>query len=144
MAVLQQLGLNSSVIIQFAIFVLTLFVLSQVAFGPYLKAQQERELRTKGGEDLASELLKKSDELKATYENKARQVNGEIKTIFDEYRDQANKESGDLVAKARIESQKLVEEARRQVALEISEATAKLKNEVSSVSNAITKKLVAK
>ncbi len=105
MAVLQQLGLNSTVTIQFFIFVATLIVLSQIAYGPYAKAHEEREHRTKGGEDLAQELLKQSLDLKSQYESKAKQVNGEIKTIFDQYRDQANREYSEMISKARIESQ---------------------------------------
>jgi F-type H+-transporting ATPase subunit b len=144
MAILEQLGINQTVFIQFFIFLVAFFTLSQVVFKPYLQAFEERERRTKGGEDLAQELLQQSVDLKRQYEQKARQVNGEIKTVYDSYRDQATKEYNEIVARARAESQKLIEEARAKVGVEILEATKKLREEAPAVASAITQKLLAK
>lgn len=144
MAILEQLGINSTAIIQFFFFVITLFVLAQVALVPYAKAFEQREHRTKGGEGLAQEILKQAQDLRAQYESKARQVSGDIKTIFDSYRGEASKEYELIVAQARAESQKLIEENRSKVNVEINEASKKLKDEVPQIAQAITQKLLAK
>jgi len=67
-----------------------------------------------------------------------------VKTIFDQYRDEANKEYEKLVSVSRGESQKLVEAARQKVSLEIGDATAKIKADVPVVAQEMTRRLLAK
>jgi F-type H+-transporting ATPase subunit b len=143
MAILDQLGLNQSFFIQFIVFTISYLALSRLVFAPYSEALTQRELRTKGGEDLALELHQRANELRSLYETKARLVSGDVKTIFDDYRTQANKEYESIVSKARAESQKLIEAARQKVNLEMGEARSKIKADVSVVAQEITRKLLA-
>lgn len=142
--ILQQLHLNGTFFIQFAIFALAYLVLTRVLFQPYAKALDERENRTKGGEDLAVELHGKADQLRQQYEAKARLVSGNVKTIFDDYRTEANHEFGLIVSKARAESQKVIESARSKVSVEISAAQQQLTSEIQLVMQEISRKLLAK
>ncbi len=144
MEILDQLHLNGTFFIQFVIFAFSYFALSNLVFKPYSAALEARENRTKGGEDLAFELQKKAEELRQQYEVKARQVSGNVKTIFDEYRLDANKEFESIVSAARKESQALVEAARQKVSVEIGDAKAKLQAEVPAVAQEISKKLLSK
>jgi F-type H+-transporting ATPase subunit b len=144
MAILDQLGLNQSFFIQFVVFTVAYLALSRLVFAPYSAALAQRELRTKGGEDLAVEIQKKSDELRLQYETKARQVSGSVKDIFDKYRDEANKEYERIVSASRIESQKLIDAARQKVGVEIGDAKAKLKADVPVVAQEMTRRLLAK
>ena len=142
--ILKQLHLNHTFFIQFAIFAGAYTVLSRVLFQPYSKALEDREKRTKGGEELAVEIQKRAEDLRQQYETRARSVSGSVKTIFDDYRVEANRQFGDIVAKARAESQKLIEAARGKVGVEITEAQKQLKSEVSLVAQEISRKLLAK
>ena len=144
MAVLEQLGINQTVLLQFCIFVFSLIALSQLAFAPYYRAHEERERRTRGGEDLAQEILKQATDLKAQFETRARQVSGDIRTIFDSYREGGSKEYEAILAQARADSQRLVDEARGRVTVEVAEAAKRLKEEIPQVAQAITQKLIAK
>jgi len=144
MAILDQLGLNQSFFAQFVVFTVAYVALSRLVFAPYSDALSQRELRTKGGEDLAIETQKKSEELRLQYEAKARQVSGNVKVIFDQYREEANKEYEKLVSASRTESQKLVEAARQKVGLEIGDATAKIKADVPVIAQEMTRRLLAK
>lgn len=144
MAILQQLELNNSFFVQLIIFTIAYLALSRLIFSPYAKALEQREQRTKGGEDLAVEIHKKAEDLRAQYESRARQVNGNVKTIFDEYRLEANKECEHILSQARIESQKLIEAARQRVSLEIGEAQAKIKAEAPIIAQEMTHRLLAK
>ena len=92
MAVLHQLELNQSFFIQLIVFTIEYIALSRFVFAPYTKAFNQREERTKGGEDLALEIHKNAVELRAQYDSKASQVSGNVKTIFDDYRLEATKE----------------------------------------------------
>ncbi|MEZ0390803.1 MAG: ATP synthase F0 subunit B [Pseudobdellovibrionaceae bacterium] len=144
MAILEQLGLNSSFFFQFVIFAFAYIVLSRLVFTPYSQALEQREQRTTGGEDLAVEISKQADQLQNQYEAKAREVSGSVKTIFDEYRQGASKEYEKIVSKARSESQKLVEEARQKVTVEMSAAAAKIKAEAPIIAQEMTQRLLAK
>lgn len=144
MAILDQLGLNQSLFVQFVVFTVAYLALSRLVFAPYSAALAEREMRTKGGEDLAVEIHKKSEELRAQYETKARQVSGNVKSIFDQYRDEANKEYEKIVSASRSEAHKLVETARQKVSSEIGDAKAKIKADIPVVAQEMTRRLLAK
>jgi F-type H+-transporting ATPase subunit b len=142
MAILDQLGLNQSILFQFIIFCVAYFSLTRLIFGPYAEALQKREQKTKGSEDLALEIHKKADELRARYETKAREISSSVKTVFDEYRNEANKEYEQIISRARAESAKMIESTRSRVNLEINDAQARIKAEVPVVAQEITRKLL--
>lgn len=144
MAILTQLGINQTAFIQFFIFAIAFFSLSLVVFKPYADALHKREEKTKGGEEVAEQMLKQSAELKTQFETKARQVTGEINTIYEAHREQAMKEYNRIVTEARGESQQLVEDTKKQVTLQIAEATSKLKEEIPNIAGLITQRLINK
>lgn len=144
MAIITQLGLNDSFFYQFIIFCIAYLALSRWAFTPYNLALAQREQKTVGGEELAVELAKETQDLKTKYEVKARQVSGEVKAIFDEHRTAAQKEQERIVLEARSETNKTIETVRKKVETEISQAKTQLKAEVSQISQEMIRKLLAK
>ncbi len=144
MAVLQALGINFTFFFQFIIASFGFFALSSLVFKPYSDALLEREKRTKGGEDEAAALLKQSMELRALYEQKAREVNGEIKAIFDSYRTDSTREYESTVSKAREEAQKVMNQSRAFVESEIAKATTRMKEEIPLLAQAISSRLLSK
>jgi len=83
MELLQSLGINSTIIVQFIIFVIAYFILTRLIFMPYFKAYMERYNRTVGSEDDASKLIQETIELESEYEENAKALNVKIKKIFD-------------------------------------------------------------
>lgn len=144
MAILQALEINSTLFLQFILAAGCFMALSSLVFAPYAQALWERERRTRGGEADAIELTKQAADIRSRYEMRAREMNSEVKTIFDSYRDESNKEYESIVSKARAESQKLIEENRKRVSAEISEASKRLKDEVPMVAQAILTRLLRK
>lgn len=144
MTILEQLGINHTLFYQFLIFVFTFPMLAIFVFSPYLKLAEEREKRTKGGEEAALETKKKTLELGQQYESKARAVSSEIKTIFDDYREQANVEYQSIVTKARAESQKMIDATRARVSAEVESAGRRLSDEIPSLVNAIIQKMLTR
>ncbi|UOF00409.1 ATP synthase F0 subunit B [Bdellovibrio reynosensis] len=142
MDIFGQLGINTTAAFQFVLFAIALIFLSKVVFAPYAHALEERQNRTKGGEDLALEYQNKSIELTSKYEAGARQLNAEIKTIVDGAKSAANKDYELLVSKARAEAEKLVHDNRTQITTSVQAATAELKTQVPNVAMSITKKLL--
>ena len=144
MAILDQLGINHTLFYQLAIFVFTFPLLAIFVFKPYSDLVEQREKKTKGGEEAAVDIKKKTSDLTANYEAKARKVSSDIKTIFDDYREQANVEYQQLVSKAREESQKIIEATRARVSVDIQEATRKMTSEVPAIASAIKQKMLSR
>ena len=144
MDIFGQLGINTTAAIQFVLFAIALVFLTKVVFGPYAHALEERERRTKGGEELAHEFQSKSVELQSTYEAKTREVNAEIKAIFDSTKSAANKEYETSVSSARAQADKLVQTNREKISSAVSQAANELKSQTQAVAMAITTKLLGK
>ncbi len=144
MEMLNALGLNHTAFLQFAIFSVTFFVLTFGLFSPFAKALEERQERTKGASAASEDLVNETNSLRQQFETKARSINGEIKSIYDENRSQGVKESEKILTTAREQANSIVEKARASVAAQVTEAQRKLKDEVPVVANAIAAKLLSK
>lgn len=144
MDIFGQLGINTTAAYQFVFFAIALIYLSKVVFTPYAQALDERQKKTKGGEDLATEYQAKSVELQAEYETKARALNNEIKAIIDSAKSQAAKDYEQAVEQSRLQADKLVQQNRTTVVSAVESAVAELKSQTSAVAMAITTKLLGK
>jgi F-type H+-transporting ATPase subunit b len=142
MAILAQLGINQTLFLQLFIFLFTFPLLAIFVFRPYLDLVLEREKKTKGSEDSAVEIRKKTNELTSQYENKARKLSGEIKTIFDDYRQEANLEYQNIISKAREESQKILNATKEKVSFDLAEASKKISSEVPELAKTIKQKML--
>jgi F-type H+-transporting ATPase subunit b len=142
MDILGQLGINTTAVIQFVLFAITLIFLSKLVFGPYAHALEERQKRTKGGEDLAVEFHQKALGLQTEYEEKLRRLNGEIKNILDAARMGATKEYEAAVSGVRSEAEKLILENRKNLTQTVQVAAEELKSQTPTVAMAITNKLL--
>lgn len=144
MELLISLGLNQTVVIQLAIFLVTFFFLKSVVFTPYSNALIERLDRTKGGEELAFDLQKETENLKADYEVKARQINDEISKTFETHRSAANKDVEKIIGAARADAQQLVETNRAQIARELASSKDVMKSEVPKLASFMVSKLLGR
>jgi len=142
MAILNQLGINHTTFFCFLIFVVTFFFLKEVLFRPYFVAFEERENRTKGGENKAKDLLTKTELAKQQFEDEARDLNAEIKSIFDESRGLAAKEYEKVVYDARKTAEQFVEEVKAKIGTEVKKAQDQMKLEIPGVALTITKKML--
>lgn len=142
MAILEQLGINHTYFFQLAIFIVTLGILAQLVFKPYLELLDKRQSKTKGAEDFAADIKKKTADLNVSYENKARDVNAKIKSIFDSARAVATKEYDAIVNKARQQAHASIESNRSKIEKELEAAKLKIKEEAPLIAQTITQKLL--
>lgn len=142
MAILNQLGINYTTFYCFLIFIITFFFLKEILFRPYYQAFEEREGRTKGGENSAKELQAKTAQLNVQFEEAAREVNSQIKVTFDQARNQAAKEAEKIVSEAKSAAEQIIEDTRAHVSKEIKKAQDQLSLETPGVALAITKKML--
>ena len=141
---LQQLGVNSTIFIQFVVFVGIISFLSLYVFKPYAQAVEGREKQTKGSEDEALDMDKKSAELYSQYEAKAREVHGSIQEIYKNARAQAQQEYEKAVQQARGDSDRYLNETRQKVRTAVASAQEVLKRETPHIVMALTQKLLGK
>jgi len=144
MAVLQALGIDSTIFFQFIIATLSFFALESLVYKPYADALAQRINRTTGGEEEAHHLIKDSADLRARYEQRARELNSQTKTIFDSYREETQKQYDAILAKARSESQQLMDATRAKVAQQINQASLHLQEEIPQLAQAMSSRLLSK
>lgn len=142
MAILSQLGINYTTFYCFLIFVVTFFFLKEMVCRPYYLAFEERERRTKGGEEGAKELQKQTLELQQNFEVEVRQLNSRIKEIFDDSRATASKEVEVILNAGRNGAEQIIQETRSAVSSEIKKAREQMKLEAPGIALAITKKML--
>lgn len=144
MELLAQLGINSTVGIQFCVFVTTIFILRYFVFSKYAEAAEARHQRTRGGEDDAAEMIEKAASIKSDYEKKAREINAQISQIFQAQKSTVAEEADKIVSKAKAESASLVESTRKQIQQELTSAEAEIAKETHAISAMMVKKLLGK
>lgn len=84
MSLLQSLGIDNTVILQFIIAAFSLAVLSAFVFSPFQKAYSERIKNTDGNVADSEEVLEKIQILKLNYESRLKELNKEINNIFED------------------------------------------------------------
>lgn len=144
MEIFKSLGVDSTLWIHLACFLISYVAMTQLILKPYMAALLEREKRTVGSEEHAVRLVEEANQIAADYETKAREINAKIKASYDESRGVATKEYDRLVSAAREESQKLVESSRGELGREVQSARKVLSGEVPSVAAAVASKLAGK
>jgi F0F1-type ATP synthase membrane subunit b/b' len=144
MQILNSLGVNYTLWIQLACFLISYVALTSLVLKPYAAALREREKRTFGNEETAVRLIEEANVLHTEYETKARGINAEIKQHYDRSRSEAMKEYDLKIAQARAEAAALLETSRGKIKSEIQAARQQLSGEVPVIGAAIASKLAGK
>ncbi len=141
---LQQLGINETVFLQFIIYLAIFPLLYTLVSKPFAKAQEERQSRTKGTEQLSYEFQQKSAELQAEYQRRAREVNENIHQIFTRAKSEAQIEQDDIIQLSKREAQKTSDENSKKMAILMASANEELRGQASQLSMMVTQKLLGK
>ncbi len=140
MEILLQLGANETAFIQFLIFVLSISFLTVYVYGPYFKANDERNKRTKGADVVAKEAADEAKNLALIYQSKARENNEKIKSVFDNKKTEATKITTDLLLEAKTTAEKNTQAAR----LDIENQKNKAQSEIQTLATEISLQLKQK
>lgn len=140
--ILASLGVNSTIWIQLAIFVVTFIVLKEVVFKPYFAKFEIRQERTKGGIEKSAELIEQTKELETKYQSTMRLLNTEIKEIFDTSRAEANKEQEKIIIEARAASKITQDNFRIKLQNEVNKAREELIKQTPTIGQSISDSLL--
>lgn len=131
MEILLQLGANKTAFIQFAVFIISVFILTKFIYAPFFVAYDERLKRTKGAEAVAKDSEEEAKNIAAVYQLKARQINDKIKAIFDVQKSTGLKQAGELLAQSKSETDRVISAARTDLEKQKADAQSKI-NELSA------------
>ncbi len=144
MDILLAIGLDQTILAQFILFLITFIFLNTLVFKPYFAAFEERSSRTVGDQDLAEQVLEETKTLQLEYEQKARKLNLEHKTIYDESKTKALEKYDSIVSTARDKAKEIMEANRTVIKTEVDNARGQLTAELPAVSKSIATKLLGK
>jgi F-type H+-transporting ATPase subunit b len=132
--------LSAFTLVLFALFV---GVLSKFAWGPLLKAVDEREKSIRDAIESSQKSNAEAQVLLAQHKDLVRQIGAEREEIIKKASKEAEEFRIDLMAKARSEGEDIVRRAKEQIARESAVALARLREEVADLAVLGASKIVA-
>jgi len=138
------IDVDGTVFIQFAFFLIMLFVLSRFLFKPYLKMRDARHKGIEGAREEASAMQERARQTNADYDaklTKARQRGGEERARL---RGEGAVYERQVLGAARDESQKVLDAARTKIASDATAARDKLAAESTALARQIVKKILGR
>ena len=125
-------------------FLVLLFLLAKFAWGPLLKALEERQETIRKSLDDADQAKQELERLNQESAQIIAAARGEAQSIVAKSRAAADTVREDLKQKAKEEAEALVRGAERQIQLETARAIQQIRHEVVDLSLAVASKLIKK
>ena len=125
-------------------FLVLLFLLAKFAWGPLLKALEERQETIRKSLDDADQARQELERLHQESAQIIAEASGEAQSIVAKSRAAADTVREDLKQKAKEEAEALVRGAQRQIQLETARAIQQIRHEVVDLSLAVASKLIKK
>lgn len=123
-------------------FVLLTVYLKYVFFRPVAKILDERKKASEGVRELAQRAFEAAEKKSSEFEHALQMARAELHREHEDLRRKWTEEQAAEVAKARVEADRKIEEARHQIAEETRRAQAELEASVDSLSEQIVKSLL--
>lgn len=123
-------------------FLVVLMILKRFAWGPILKALDDREETIAGALDEAEKVRREMAELSASNESQLKEARAERDRMLREAREMVDKMIAEAKGRAREEADREVASAKDAIALERKTAIVELKAEVGAISVEIAERLL--
>jgi len=141
--IMKALGVNETLLVQMAIFLVTFVILRALVFKPYYLAFEGRHKATEGNEEEAQKVMQQTLELESLYQQRARSLNADVKAIYDKARQEANLENERIMNDAKEKSRETLERYRARIQEEFNKAREGLIKEGPALGATIAQKLLA-
>ena len=136
--------LNLTMVVQLAIVLTLMVILSQAVFKPFLGMLQERKNRVEGAEKRARELQQKTDELIERYREMMDAAQAKGASIQEEIRKESLAREMEILRKAMEEANRLIREMKDRINDETETARAGLKLQARNLSREIAEKILGR
>ena len=136
--------LNFTLIIQLAIVLSLMGILSQVLFKPFLSILQERKDRVEGSEKKARELQLRTEELMERYRESIAAAQAQGATIREEIRKESLAAEMEILQKAMEKANHSIQQIKNKIAEETGSARTALKIQAQNLSREIAEKILGR
>ena len=136
--------LNFTLIIQLAIVLSLMVILSRVAFKPFLSILQERKNRVEGAEKKARELQLRTEELMERYREAIAAAQAQGATIREEIRKESLAAEMEILQKAMEKANHSIQQMKTKIAEETGAARTGLKIQAQNLSREIAEKILGR
>lgn len=109
-----------------------------------MAAFSARKGATKGTQEAAEQIVLETQDIQYKFETRAKELNSEIKTIFDAARKDASRLQEEIVYKAREEAEALVKKNREEIRSGVQKSKEELKKYIPELTQSISNKLLGK
>ncbi|MFQ5825421.1 MAG: F0F1 ATP synthase subunit B [bacterium] len=125
-------------------FIILLFILKKMAWGPILQALTERERRIKEALEKADAAQKESEEAIAKHQQILESAKKEAQELLNKSRRTAEATKEEILQKAQTEASNMLERAKREIVLEREKAIEEIKKQTVELSVNVASKLINK
>jgi len=137
------ISFDQTILLQFAIILIALYVLNSLIFKPLLGLLDRREQLTKGTVVEARELTEKAENLINDYKQKINDARVEATEKRAEIRKEAQLISEKMISEARDESHSTLESYKRDLDVQVTDIKAKIKPEIENLAKEISDKVLS-
>ncbi|MFQ5863715.1 MAG: F0F1 ATP synthase subunit B [bacterium] len=125
-------------------FILLLFVLKKMAWGPILQTLDEREKRIREALEKADVAQEELQQVKAQQQEILEAAKKEAQELLNKSRKTAESTKEEIIEKAQSEASNLLERTKREIALEREKAVEEIKKQTVELSVLMASKLIGK
>lgn len=136
------MNINFTLIIEIGSFLILVYILRKILFGPVAKVLEERQLRIEKSLKEAENKQKEAEKHLKEIEERFAQLDEEIVNIKEKALKDAQAIKEKIINDAKKEAQFLIEDSKEKIAIEIEQAKRKILDQLSDYVIALTKKLL--
>ena len=140
--VIAQLGLDSSLFVQVAVFSILFFILRSIYFRPFMRLFEIRRQRTAEDREAAQRLLAQATERLDKYRNSLQTERLAARKEIEQMIAEARKEEAEILSKTREETKQIAQEANERARIQYEQVKKSLEQEVEKIAQTITDKLL--
>lgn len=138
------LSIDKTIVVQFLIFIVALYILNSLFFKPLLELADRREKLTKGTVQEAKDLTEKAEQAITNYNDKIEIARSEAVEKRTEIRKEAQTAAETTISEARAESQKSLKQYKNDLNLHIDQLKETMKPEVDALARDIASRVLDK
>ncbi|MGH7885878.1 MAG: ATP synthase F0 subunit B [Thermodesulfobacteriota bacterium] len=138
------LEINNTVLLQFPIFLIALYILNKLIFQPLLQVWDRRDSLTKGTVKEARELTAQVEKIIEDYDIKLNEARNEAAEARNELRREGQQEAEKMISAARNDSQNQIEKHREKLESELKEMRTKIKPEIELLAKNISSRILGR
>jgi len=138
------INLNLTLIIQLAVVLSLMAILSQIAFKPFLSLLQARKERIEGAEKRARDLQQQAEKLIERYREAISAAQAQGATIREEIRQESLAKEMEILQQAMEEANRVIKEMKMKIAEETGLARRDLRLQAQNLSREITARILGR